>query len=156
MTQTLRQRTGLKQLLAPAHRHTPYTRGISAKSIIAKIDRKARAEANRAQMLLTARNIAQRTRRAWLACAPWIAALGIIAAISLAQIADDRAARIQTLTSERAALIAVNQPGAKVTIEASSIGALATTARHMANAMEADSMQQPKHNPKRVRGEGAE
>ena len=147
MTQTLPQRRAL-QLFTRSDRRTPYTAGITAQSISNKIDRKARKDAIRAQMLLTAGNILQRTATAWRIAAPWVAAVAVVAAISLAQIADDAQKAAADAVKQRDALLAANQPGASIHMQASSLDLLATTARHFAAAIDQEAGRtQPTRGP---------
>ena len=148
MTQTLPQRRAL-QLFKRNDRRTPYTIGISAQSINAKLARKARKDAIRAQMLLTAGNLLQRTAAAWRIAAPWVAALAVVAAISLAQIADDAQKAAAAAVKQRDALLAANQPGASIHMQASSLDLLATTARHFAQAIDQEA---GRTTPKRGQG----
>ena len=148
-TQTLPQRRAL-QLFTRSDRRTPYTAGITAHSISQKIDRKARKDATRAKMLLTAGNVLQRTATAWRLAAPWIAALAVVAAISLAQIADNAQKAAADAIKQRDALLAANQPGASIHMQASSLELLATTARHFAAAIDTEAAR-----PQPQRGAGA-
>lgn len=141
MSQSLSQRKGIAralQLFGAKRRRAPYTAKISALSISQKNQREARNKAIRAKMLLTAGNLLQRTATAWRIAAPWIAALAIVAAISLAQIADDAKKAVAEAEAQRDALLAANQPGASIHMQASSLALLATTARHFATAIDTE------------------
>jgi len=142
-------------LFALKRRPAPYVSRISAQAIHAQIERRARREALREQLRLTARNAAELTARAWRAAAPWVAATAIATAVGFAQIADDAAKQAATYRNQRDALIAVNQPLASITMQASSLGALATTAHHMAAALDAETGGPPiTKTTKRLRGAG--
>ena len=133
MSQTLAQRLGL-------HNAQPYVREqriIAARAKVraarhaARAARAQRRAAWRAAALRGLRAVGDTARTAWLAAAPWTAAMFIVIAIGTMQIADNESQKLARVTAER--------------------DTLATTARRLADVLDHEYLQQPLTGPRHKR-----